>query len=441
MPEDPDGAAPIDPWLDRWARAGLIDDATVAAIRRYEANPQPTPVAAPAHRSRALATVAEVLAYIGAALALAGVILVVVREWRNLETWVRIALPGAVVIVLLAIGAGIPERDPVRTRLRAVLWLAAGGAAVVLGVVLARDVLGTTYGGTVACWGASLGFLVSATCWRWQRRPLQQAATLIALAVALGTAVDIVGTDGSPGFILWPLGVLYLALGVTRRTPDRFLTEAIGAGVLFAATITFATQWSGFGSIAMVVTGLGLVAGALARTPVRATGDAIVFGAAGGFILLQGAPGAIGYFAQEAGIVTGLVVWGVGALAIGIGLARVTRIPRIVETVGGFVLLLGAAVTGAQAAGFATVFGLATATGLLVLGMFPGRILLTLSGSLGLLVFVPWLIAWYFPGANRAPLLIAVAGLLVLLVGLLLGRSAGRFREELAAGRPESRPA
>jgi len=375
--------------------------------------------------------VAEVLAYVGATLALAGVILVVVRAWPDLATWVRVSLPAVITAVLAGIGFAVPERDAIRVRLRAVLWLGASGSATVLGVVLARDVYGSENGATVALGASATAFIVSAALWRWQRRPVQQAATLIALAVALGTAVAVVAEPGIPGFILWPLGVGYLMLGTARRTPDRLLTEAIGGAVLFAATVEFASQWQAFGAVAMPITGLLLLTVALSRWPIRTTGDAVVLGVAGAFILVQGAPNAVGYFAQAAGVVTGLIVWGVGATAVLIGATRRTRIPRVIETAGGFVVVIGAAVTGAQAQGFATIFGLATAVGLLLLGLLPGRILLTLCGSVGLLVFVPWAISWYFPGENRAPVLVAISGLVVLAVALLLGRSTHRFREEL----------
>jgi hypothetical protein len=88
-------------------------------------------------------------------------------------------------------------------------------------------------------------------------------------------------------------------------------------------------------------------------------------------------------------------------------------------------------VTGAQSAAFATVFGLLSAVAMLSVGMLPGRVLMSLFGSLGLLVNVPWAIQHFFPGEGRVPLLIAVSGLLLVLVSVLLTRMSGRFRREV----------
>jgi hypothetical protein len=94
----------------------------------------------------------------------------------------------------------------------------------------------------------------------------------------------------------------------------------------------------------------------------------------------------------------------------------------------------GAAITAMQSPAFATLFGIATAIGLLALGTRPDLALLSLFGSLGLLVFVPWAIGWFFPGEGRAPLLIMVSGALILGVAFFLAR---RFRRP---GPPEGEP-
>jgi hypothetical protein len=59
--------------------------------------------------------------------------------------------------------------------------------------------------------------------------------------------------------------------------------------------------------------------------------------------------------------------------------------------------------------------------------------LLSLIGSVGLLVYVPWSISHFFPGEDRAPLLIAASGLVIVAVAVLVARSAGRVRAELGA--------
>ncbi|CAB4813386.1 unannotated protein [freshwater metagenome] len=68
--------------------------------------------------------------------------------------------------------------------------------------------------------------------------------------------------------------------------------------------------------------------------------------------------------------------------------------------------------------------------------MLPGRVLMSVAGSVGLLINVPWAISYYFPGEGRVPLLILVSGALVLAVAVLLARMGDRFRSELG-GRHE----
>jgi hypothetical protein len=100
---------------------------------------------------------------------------------------------------------------------------------------------------------------------------------------------------------------------------------------------------------------------------------------------------------------------------------------------GGAAVLVGAALVGTQFTGFATIFGIVSAIGLIVLGAAPGRVVSSMLGSLGLLAFVPWAIVWFFPGEGRAPLALLVAGVLFLVVAVLLTRMRGRLRTELHA--------
>ncbi len=159
----------------------------------------------------------------------------------------------------------------------------------------------------------------------------------------------------------------------------------------------------------------------------------------GGLLLSQSLPGAIGYFAQDAGLATGLVVWVAGGSLLFLGYHQLTRGAVAVQVWGVRALLVGAAVTGVQGPGFAPLFGLATALGLLAIGTLPRGILCSLFGSVGLLVNVPWAITRFFPGESRAPLLILVSGALIIGVALLLARSGDRFRTELHERSPRDR--
>jgi hypothetical protein len=136
------------------------------------------------------------------------------------------------------------------------------------------------------------------------------------------------------------------------------------------------------------------------------------------------------YFACDAGALTGLTVWLGGALLIVLGGRRLVRLDTVVEVLGCVGVLVGAAVVGAQWDEVAPLAGIVTGLGLLALGMLPGRVLLSVTGSLGLLVNIPWTIGRFFPGERRA-VLILVSGALILLIAALMTRLRGRFRGEL----------
>jgi hypothetical protein len=107
------------------------------------------------------------------------------------------------------------------------------------------------------------------------------------------------------------------------------------------------------------------------------------------------------------------------------------RLAIVVTLLGGFALVGGAALCGVQSVAFATLFGLVTAVALIAIGTMPKWALMSVFGSLGLLVNVPWAINHFFPGEGRAPLLIMVSGGVIIAVALLLTRRGGRIRQEL----------
>ena len=83
----------------------------------------------------------------------------------------------------------------------------------------------------------------------------------------------------------------------------------------------------------------------------------------------------------------------------------------------------------------ATLAGLVVAVVLLAVGTSPGRVMASMLGLASLLIYVPWSIGWFFPGEGRAPLLIAVSGLLIVGAAVILARMGDRFRRELGGPR------
>lgn len=445
------------PRLDRWVRAGLITGDESAAIETYEATgggargPEPTslpgfeatagPVApvgpAPVRiRSARVPIVAEALGYLGAALASTGLLLVVVHLWGDLATAGRLGLSGGAAVLLAGAGLAVHEgADPALTRLRAVLWLAATAAAGIFAGVLA-DALGAESETAVGASAATMVAFVSGVMWAWRERPLQELVALVAVPVAVGGWVFLVATPLVTGIAVWITGALLFAVGVRLRTPLPWITESVGAVALLIGSVMVSSEIEGVGLFVVLVTGVALVAVAVVRGLAPSQLGQVIAGVFGAVAALQVAPPLTAWYAQEAGVVTGLVVWLAGVGLIALGWSARTRLPLVFEVLGALVTVAGAAVCGAQAPGFAALFGIANAIALLALGMRPGRVLLSAIGSLGLLVNVPWAIGWFFPGENRAPLLIMVSGALIIGAAVLMTRLAGRFRREIGHPHP-----
>lgn len=435
--------------LERWVEAGLLTEDQSTAIEAYESaavsrpppwtGPTPSTSVVGRLRSTRVPVVAEALGYLGGALATVGLVLVVSRYWPDMTTAGRLALSGAAAALLGVAGLLVHEdADPALARLRSVLWLASTAAAALFAGVLAADGLGADSPETIVASCAGAVAAVSGVMWGWRDRPLQQLVALAGAVVCIGASVAHVAAPGPVGLSVWAMGAILLVMALREVTPLPWVTEVVGAVALIAGggiassdVDGVASAWMGFGLLLVVASAVLLVAIAvmpgLAPTGVSRLIAAIV----GGIALLQGLPATLAYFAQQAGLVTGLTVWLVGIALMFVGATRRTRVPMVLEGAGAVALLGGAALTGAQFTGFAVLFGCATAVGLIIAGMRPGQVMLSAFGSLGLLVNVPWAIGWYFPGENRAPLLILVSGALILAVAVLLARMGGRFKEEL----------
>jgi len=431
--------------LARWVAADLLSEEQSAAILAHEqtarAAPAPVPTPSAAGRPRGGPAVAEALGYLGGMLATSGLVLLVARYWSDMPTAGRLALSGAGAVGLLVAGAFVREEAaPALARLRGFLWLGSTVATALFARVLAVDGFGVDAAATVvlACAGAVA--LESGLLWRRRERPLQQITCLGGVVAFAGALVAAFAAGGPVGITVWILGAGYLVLGVRRLLPLPTLTDGAGAvTVIVGATIT-ATNWQGFGLVFLVATAFGLLALATVPGLAPARADQLTIGILGGIALLEAVPSTLGYFTGQGAGVTGLVTWGMGGILVLVGARHLVRLPIIAELLGGAALIGGAAITWVQWHGFAPVFGIATAVGLVALGMLPGQVLLSVLGSLGLLINVPWAIGWFFPGEGRAPLLILVSGALILVIAVLLSRSGGRFRHDLEGLRHRKPP-
>jgi hypothetical protein len=440
------GPADLHTRLRIWVDAGLLDQDQATAIEAHEAATAAAPVAAgptvttaaapagPAAGAHALGPVIEALGYLGGILASTGVLLLVANAWDDLATGGRLAISGLTAVALIGAGAAVPEaRAGAMRRLRAVLWTLGTAAVGVFAAVAGREVLGTeVHDGWLVAWTAAAIGATSAAMWMGRRRPVQHLITLVAATVAAGAAVMAGMGRVEGGLAVWVVGAALVAAGLRRLSDTPVLEVLVGSIAMTVGSVMAVADDPGIRLLFVVATGAVLVAIALHPRWVQDTATIVVLAVVGSLTMLQGLPPLIGTMAEQAAVATGAALWLASAALVLIGVSRRPRVPVLLEVLGALGVLVGAAVTAVQEPGVATVAGLVTSLGLLAVSLVPGRIALSPVGAAGLLVYVPWTISWYFPGEGRVPLLISVSGVLIVGVAVMMARSGGRFRRELA---------
>lgn len=307
---------------------------------------------------------AEALGYLGGALAIIGLALLVGRHWGDIGTAGRLILSAVAAAGLFGAGALVHDSaEPALDRLRQALWLVSTAATALFAGVVAEDLLGVGRDTGVAAVSAAAVALQSGLLWRWRAPLVQQATCLIGVSVVVGTGVSALWSPGPAGIALWLLGAAYLAIGLRRLIVAPLLAVGVGALTMVAGAGTIMGDWQGAGLLAILGTGLGLATLAGVDGPVRGRDDRIVLGAIGGVALLQAIPSTLGYFVPDAGIVTGLAVWMAGIVLTAVATHRRVRIPLVAMVAGGLAVLGGAALTATQATGFATILGVADRDG------------------------------------------------------------------------------
>lgn len=417
--------------LDRWRSAGLVTDEQVAAILEHERAHSPLPppqveTSQPAPTEhRQLPDVAEALGYLGGVLALVGMSLLVGRYWSDIPVAGRLGLSGGLAVALFGVGLLVPEeRQPALRRMRWFLWLVSSAASAVFGAVLAWELVGDD-DLRVPLAAAAAVVLHDAFLWWRRERPLQQVAFLIASAVALGTGVAHLTDTGQAGLAVWGLGAVGVVLGLRHLTPLPLLTLFVGSVTAVIGGMMVVEKWEPVSLILSVSTATALVGLAAIRRLPTDQAEQRVLALVGGVALLASVPNTVAYFAERDALATGLVVWAVGAVLVHLGGRTWIRVPVLVSVLGAVAVIGGAALTGIDLQRVGPLFGIATSLALIALGVALARFALTVVGSFGLLIHVPWAIVEWFPGEGRAPLLIMVSGALILALAALLTRTRG----------------
>jgi hypothetical protein len=249
-------------WLDArvrtWVEAGLITDDEGAAVERFEQH------AAAQVPGTALGLPAEVSAYVGLLLALAGSIVALRPNWRDMSLVAQLGLAVCVTVVGFACGAWLMRIDEAGTRrLGSVLWvLGSGGAA--LGSALVVDAAEPVRDAWMALAAGLALFTTGLALWRNLDRPLQLGTWMAGWAASLAAAGALLGYEpwliGCIGWVL-AAGWWFLTFEVTVR--PLIAARCFGSAAALVSAFMLADLDQRLGSIAATLTGMIVIALAL----------------------------------------------------------------------------------------------------------------------------------------------------------------------------------
>ena len=300
--------------LTRWTAAGLIDARQAGQIQAAEA----ARIAAMPHRR--LPLVAEVLGYVGAAIALTAAAITVHQFWKHVPPAVELAFTVIAAVGLLVAGAAVHAgTEPAFARLRSVLWLLATASATGFVGVLTHRYLHLS-DGTIGLLAAAAWLACTVPLWWRTKSPLQHTAAfggVIALAETGLNRIDPhVGAFGA-GLALWIVAGLWAIAVYRDYLPPRNSGLALSAAGLLAGALI--SSDAAAGQVLAVVTVAGLLTvGVMTRRVLM-----IVIGAIGvTYVVPDSAsrylPGSVG--PPLAVAVVGLILFG-----IALWLARTRR--------------------------------------------------------------------------------------------------------------------
>jgi hypothetical protein len=234
----------LDRMLERWTAAGLITADQARAIRATEKRE--------GHTSRAIPSIAEVIAYVGAIFALSSVAFIASRVWEDLAVGAQLGLLALATGVFWVGGWWIQEADsPVRERLATVLWFISAGGLGWFADVIASDVWDVDNGYALII-GLALS-LYAGLLYNYRRSSLQQIALAGGVGFVCAGLSDVAGGDDWFGLLLWLAGAGWIALTRAGLLIPRRTGLALGAvGVLVgseAIALNFFDRPDAFGLI------------------------------------------------------------------------------------------------------------------------------------------------------------------------------------------------
>ncbi len=295
-----------------WLEAGVISEEQAELMRGS------VPVAGERreHGSR-IPIIAEILGYVGAALAIWAVVFLVSEFWANLSDWAQTAMFGALSLVLIAAGATILDHEePALRRLSSVLWSVGVVAMVGAFYIVFDPILGMSVAATWMTIGAISSVVAGVMLWR-QEMPAQHivlfGATLTTVMWAMNLLIE--PEFFAYGLVAWGVGLIWILVSRAGVLP-RGTAIVLGSVTMFIGAQLIAGDVEAFGIL------LGLLTAALFAAAGVTFEDriAIILGGIGIFWFV---PQAMFYFLGDAiGGMFGLFSSGVVMVAFALWFSR-----------------------------------------------------------------------------------------------------------------------
>ncbi|MEX2550349.1 MAG: DUF2157 domain-containing protein [Nitriliruptoraceae bacterium] len=306
--------------LERWVDAGLLSPEQAERIEAFEAQ---RTLSEPTAASERLTSPAEAIGYVGAALALGAVALLLSDLWDELLTGGRLALVAALTVAVF--GAGLALRTAASRamqRLTSVLFTATVAGVGWMTGVLTSDVLELEIAQVMLSVGTAM-FVVALALYRWRPGALLQLATLGSALLTAGSALGQAELTPDPewfGLTLGGVGLAWFLLAVGSWLTPRVLAEVTGALAMFLGV-----QVASFGDARVTALAIGAaIAAGLVVLAVRTDQlHHLVIGAVGLFVLVPQLVFEV--FGDAIGAPATLLLLGLLLVLLAVGLGRAKR--------------------------------------------------------------------------------------------------------------------
>ena len=279
--------------------------------------------------SQRVPLITEALGYLGAALALAAMVVTLQQTWEDMSQAVRLAIPLACALVLLAAGWALHRSaEPAFRRFAAALWFLSTASLGWLTAVIGLDIVESeTY---LAAWVGAVALALGIPLYALTRQAPQMLVLWIgALMIVLNvtTQLDLSDADTNlvAGLSVWILALAGLALTWFRVLRPTTLAYAIGGFVsLEACQALLGSEGGGPNHLGLYL-GIATAAGLIALSVLRRETPLLVLGALALFGFLFGTIAHI--FGETLG--APLVLLATGAILLGVAILtmRLRRFP------------------------------------------------------------------------------------------------------------------